>query len=69
MFQANDDDNIILLLVFQLKTTFNNSSISGGDYLLKVKNKGNRLTNSQLTFTCSKPIIETLQKGVKYVKS
>ena len=24
---------------------------------------------SQLTFTCSKPIIKTLEKGVKYVQS
>ena len=25
--------------------------------------------NTQLTFTCSKPTIETLKKGVKYVQS
>ena len=28
---------------------------------------GNAVT--QLTFTCSKPTIETLEKGVKYVQS
>ena len=29
----------------------------------------NILTVSQLTFTCSKPTKETLEKGVKYVQS
>ena len=27
------------------------------------------LANSQLTFTCSKSTIETLEKGVKYAQS
>ena len=28
-----------------------------------------RVNNSQLTFTCSKSTIETLEKGVKYIQS
>ena len=33
--------------------------------LLKVDNKA----DTQLTFTCSKSTIETLEKGMKYVQS
>ena len=29
----------------------------------------NVFSNAQLTFTCSKSTIETLEKGVKYVQS
>ena len=35
-----------------------------------VKNgRYNNLANCQLTFTCSKSTIETLEKGVKYAQS
>ena len=39
------------------------------DALHPVCFRGSSLLLSQLTFTCSKPTIETLEKGMKYVQS
>ena len=37
--------------------------------VFKVTNSADHKDKFQVTFICSKPAIETLEKGVKYVKS